>query len=372
MVAVRVGQAALVVVRFLAGQGFAVVQPVYGGLQNVRQGHVVTRCYSLPTPSGQRSIKRPRDGRFDACACAFPHIVWPEDNKLGAKLPDKSTQTSSLPAGLYIIATPIGNLEDMTLRGLRMLREVDMIACEDTRTSKKLLEHYDIHKPLIPYHEHSHETDREKLVELVRQGKAVALISDAGTPLISDPGFKLARAVRAEGGDVTTAPGACAAVAALTLSSMPTDRFYFAGFVPNKASARAQWLRALESTPGSWVMYESTHRIVATMEVIASLWPKRQVALVREITKKYEEVICGDAEAVADDVTARGGVKGEIVIVIGPADADDGKPSEQQLDDALRLLLVDHTVKEAAKILAEQYGLPKRDIYNRALKLKDG
>lgn len=275
-----------------------------------------------------------------------------------------------LAAGLYLVATPIGNLEDMTFRAVRVLKSADMIACEDTRTSRTLLDHYGIHKPLVPYHEHSREDDRERLAALVREGKSVALISDAGTPLISDPGFKLARSLRAEGLPVTAIPGPCAAIAALTLSALPTDRFLFAGFVPNKDAARRAWLEEMAEVDATLVCYESTHRIGDTVQALAALWPARRVALVREITKRYEEVIAGDAPTVAAEVARRGVVKGEIVLVVGPPSKESSALPEHLLEQELRALLAEHSVKEAAKLLAEKYRLPKREIYNKALGLK--
>jgi len=287
-------------------------------------------------------------------------------------LPDKITIPSKpLQAGLYLVATPIGNLEDITLRALRVLRDVDAIACEDTRTGKKLLEHYDIHKPLIPYHEHSRDDERARLMDRIKGGKSVALISDAGTPLISDPGFKLVRMLQAEGLYVTSIPGPCAAMVGVTLAGIATDRFYFAGFVPNKAQARRQWFDDLAGLQATLIAYESPHRIMATMELLAEIWPKREMAIVREITKRYEEVMYAPAEELLTQLQARPALRGEIVLVMGGESKEVERPSEQALDELLRELLQAHSVNEASKIASQRFGMKKRELYNRALRLKD-
>ena len=225
-----------------------------------------------------------------------------------------------MPATLYILATPIGNLEDMTYRAVRILGEVDLIAAEDTRHSLKLLNHFNISKPLTSYFDHNQQFKGERILNALRQGKSVALISDAGTPCISDPGYNLVRDAVAEGIPVVPIPGACAAVAALSGSGLPSDSFTFAGFPPARQGKRRAFLAGMAGLPGTLVLYEAPHRLEETLRDIRRSWADRQVVVARELSKIYEEFIRGSVPEVMDAV-AQGKARGEIVILIAPGEA---------------------------------------------------
>lgn len=229
------------------------------------------------------------------------------------------TEAKVEPHTLYLVPTPLGNLADITLRALAILRSVDCIACEDTRTSGKLLAHYGIQKPLLPYHEHNEKVQTGVIVEKVRSGAAVALITDAGTPNISDPGFRVVRACREAGLAVTTLPGACASVVALSASGLPTHQYFFAGFLPPKSAARCRFFETHQSADYSLVLYESKHRIVKCVEdIIATLGADRFVCIARELSKLHENYLIGTADEVCAKLS---GVqtKGEFVVIIAPA-----------------------------------------------------
>jgi 16S rRNA (cytidine1402-2'-O)-methyltransferase len=273
-------------------------------------------------------------------------------------------------ATLYIIATPIGNLEDITYRAVRILGEVDLIAAEDTRHSLKLLNHFGISKPLTSYFDHNQQFKGERILNALRRGKSVALISDAGTPCISDPGFQLVRDAVAENIPVVPLPGACAAVAALAASGLPTDNFTFAGFPPSRQGKRRTFLSCMSDLPGTLVLYEAPHRLVQTLSDIREALGERQVIVARELTKIYEEFIRGNASeviaAVSQDI-----VRGEVVILIAP-----GKITHQEsepLENVLRRLMADETVsvKDAAKKAALIAGVSRSEAYAEALRLKD-
>lgn len=271
-----------------------------------------------------------------------------------------------LSPGLYIVATPIGNLGDMTLRGAETLRSVAAIACEDTRVTGKLLNHLGIKTRMIRYDDHASDNQREGVLALAAE-QPVALVSDAGTPLISDPGFKLVREARARGIAVTSLPGANAAVVALTLSGLPTDRFLFAGFLPNKAKARADALANLASVPATLVFYETAPRLADALAAIADALPGREVAVARELTKKFEECRT-DAPADLINHFEAHPPKGEIVLMIAPpeqADASDFDP-----DDLLRAALKHSKASQAAAEVARVTGLDRKTLYARALELK--
>ena len=273
-------------------------------------------------------------------------------------------------AGLVIVATPIGNLGDMTERGARALRDADIIAAEDTRTSAKLLRHLGLSTPMMPYHDHSDERTRQAIVGRIADGQCVALISDAGTPLISDPGYKLVRAVQDAGFSVTTCPGPCAAIAALSLAGLPTDRFLFAGFLPAKAGARRQALRDLADTQATLIFYESGGRLAEMLAVVAELLPGRQCAVVREITKLHEEVRQGTPAELSAQIAQDGPPRGEIVVLVGPPEAsDDAASTAQTLDRALGQALESLSVREAANAVAYITGQPRKQVYQRALEL---
>ena len=219
-------------------------------------------------------------------------------------------------AGLYLVATPIGNLGDITLRALELLASADVIACEDTRVTRKLTERYGIDTPLTPYHEHNATQARPKLLARLAAGQTVALVSDAGTPLISDPGYKLVRAVGEAGHTVTVLPGASAILAALSIAGLPTDRFFFEGFLPAKQAARQKRIAALANIPATLVLFESGSRVAAMLADLAAVFGNRPAAVCREMTKLHEEVKRGDVAALAHEYSAGAETRGEFVIVV--------------------------------------------------------
>jgi len=270
------------------------------------------------------------------------------------------------PPGLYLVATPIGNLGDVTLRALEILAAADVIACEDTRVTRRLTERYGITAPLTPYHEHNATQVRPKLLARLRDGATVALVSDAGTPLISDPGYKLALAARAAGHPVTALPGPSAVLAALSVAGLPTDRFFFEGFLPPKQSARRKRIAALANIPATLVLFESGSRIADTLADLAEAFGRRDAAICRELTKLHEEVKRGDLETLTRDYSVGGETRGEFVIVVAPPH-DDEKPED--VDGLLRQALQRVSVKEAVGEVAAATGRPRREIYQRALEL---
>lgn len=272
----------------------------------------------------------------------------------------------SLLPGLYIVATPIGNLGDITLRAIEVLKGVDVVACEDTRVTGKLLHHLGIKKRLLRYDDHADEAGRERLLDLMTR-VPVALASDAGTPLISDPGYRLVRTARERGIAVTSLPGANAAVMAMTLSGLPNDRFLFAGFLPVKAKARADVLLELGDVPATLVFYETAPRLDASLAAIADVLPGREVAVARELTKKFEECRTGLAEDLRTHYAAHP-PRGEIVLLVGP-------PLEQAREDIdvdalLRAELATSKASQAATRVAKATGLDRKMLYARAMDLK--
>jgi 16S rRNA (cytidine1402-2'-O)-methyltransferase len=273
--------------------------------------------------------------------------------------------------GLYLVATPIGNLGDITLRALEVLAGADVIACEDTRVSRKLTERYGITTPLTPYHEHNAAEARPKLLARLAEGQAVALISDAGTPLISDPGYKLVRAVCEAGFAVTALPGASSVLAALGVAGLPTDRFFFEGFLPPKEGARQKRIAALAAIPATLVLFESGPRLAATLADLAAGLGPRAAAVCRELTKLHEEVRRDTLERLARDYGDGAETRGEIVIVVAPP-AEQETPDED-IDALLRRALTRVSVKDAVGEVALATGRPRREVYQRALELaKDG
>lgn len=272
---------------------------------------------------------------------------------------------------LYIVATPIGNLEDITFRAVRILGEVDLIAAEDTRHSRKLLNHFNISKPLTSYFDHNQQFKGERILDALRQGKSVALISDAGTPCVSDPGYQLVRDAVSDGIPVIPLPGACAAVTALAGSGLPSDCFTFAGFPPSRQGKRRTFLAEMGALPGTLLLYEAPHRLEATLDDIRQVLGERQVVVARELTKIYEEFIRGTVSQVMA-VVAQAKVRGEVVILVAP-----GEPAQQEtepLTEVLRRLLdMDGlSVKDAARKAAEITGVSRNDAYAEALKLRNG
>lgn len=264
---------------------------------------------------------------------------------------------------IYLVATPIGNLEDITLRALRTLREVDLVACEDTRRTGRLLRRFEIDKPLLSYREHNEAARAAELVRRAQGGESIAVVSDAGTPGISDPGFRAARAAVEAGVRVVPIPGANAALAALTASGLPTDRFRFEGFLPPRKTKRRAALEPLRAETATVVFYEAPHRIAATLQDIAAALGPRPLVLARELTKLHEECLRGTAEEIAAELESRPVVKGEIVLLIGAAEtsATDGLAPLETRVAALIGQGLDRM--EAVKRAARERGLSKRDAY---------
>ena len=272
-----------------------------------------------------------------------------------------------LAPGLYIVATPIGNLSDLSPHAARILGSADLIAVEDSRVTAKLLSHIGVKRPMRPYHDHSSAQVRSDLIGAMAD-KSVALVSDAGTPLISDPGFKLVRDARAAGVEVHTVPGPCAAIAALTLAGLPTDRFFFLGFLPAKAAARASAIAEVAAVRATLILYESGPRLSATLQALHQGLGAREAAVVREISKKFEETVTGTLA----ELTTRYSEtppKGEIVIVVAPP--GEAEPAgEAEVEAALREAMTRLSPSRAAAEVAAALGLPKRDVYERAQRLK--
>jgi len=272
-----------------------------------------------------------------------------------------------LPATLYLVSTPIGNLEDITFRAVRVLRdEVSLIACEDTRQTRKLLDHYAIHKPLVSYHEHNEASRAEELVAKLLAGESIALVSDAGTPLVSDPGFRLVKAAIEAGVPVTPLTGPSAALGALVASGLPCDMFRFIGFLPSRQTARRTTLAALAAEHVTVIAYESPHRVLDSLADIEEILGERLMVLVRELTKIHEEFIRGTPQSILETLRTRPAVKGEITLVIGPAQPE----PERGLDPAAevhRLQREEGMEKMAAiKAVAKRLSLPKREVYRLA------
>jgi 16S rRNA (cytidine1402-2'-O)-methyltransferase len=274
-------------------------------------------------------------------------------------------------AGLYIVATPIGNLRDITLRALDVLAAAEIVACEDTRVTEKLMSRYGLGGQRLPYHEHNAEGMRPLLLEKLKAGAVVALVSDAGTPLISDPGFKLVRAAIAEGIAVTTLPGPSAALAALVLSGLPSDRFFFQGFLPPKETARRRVLGEIAPLQATLIVYETGPRLAPTLTDMAEVLGERPATVARELTKLYEELRRGSLAELAAHYATAGAPKGEIVIVIGGADEAAARAAitDDDIDAALEAALATMSVKDASTAVAEATGRPRREVYQRALAL---
>jgi 16S rRNA (cytidine1402-2'-O)-methyltransferase len=284
-----------------------------------------------------------------------------------------SGEDSALPGGLYIIATPIGNIEDITLRALNILKRVDLIACEDTRVSGKLTSYYDIEPQKIPYHDHNAEEMRPKLIAQLHEGKRVALISDAGMPLISDPGYKLVAQCAEENIPMTCIPGPTASLTALVLSGLPTDKFMFAGFLPSKAAARRTALAEVKSVPASLIFYETGPRLAESLEDMQAVLGDRPAAVARELTKKFEEMQRGALSALIKHYQVIEEPRGEIVVIVGAPIEGQGEEWTDEVIDAhlLKVMTEENmSVKDASAFVAAKSGLKKRDVYQRAIMLR--
>ena len=275
--------------------------------------------------------------------------------------------STSLAPGLYIVAGPIGNLSDLSPHGARILCDADVVAVEDTRVSARLLRHAGSDRPMVPYHDHSDERVRARLIERMA-GEAVALLSDAGTPLISDPGYKLVRDARAAGRMVTTAAGPCAAIAALTLSGLPSDRFLFMGFLPNKTKARTDALAEIAAVRATLIFYESGPRCAASLADMAQMLGDRPAALCREISKAHEEVLTGTLTELAATCATKE-PRGEIVLIVGPP-GEKPPAGEDEVEAALIEALTRLSASQAASEVARALGADRKALYARAMELK--
>jgi 16S rRNA (cytidine1402-2'-O)-methyltransferase len=309
--------------------------------------------------AGRRSADHTGQTRISSVA-----TTGGEPNPAAAR--SKPQEPAECAPGLYLVATPIGNADDITLRALKTLAMADVIVCEDTRVSAKLLARHGIERPLLAYHEHNAERMRPLLLERLRRGERVALVSDAGTPLISDPGFKLVRAALAEDLPVTTLPGPSAALAALVLSGLPSDRFLFAGFLPPKTVARRRALAELQAVKATLIFFESGPRLAEALADMAAVLGTRKAAVARELTKLYEEVRRGALAELAEHYRAAGPPRGELVVLAGPPEAEPAV-SDEALDRQLAEALGHMSIRDASAAVAAATGKPKREVYARAL-----
>lgn len=291
----------------------------------------------------------------------------------GAKLKPGETprkpEPGSLASGLHIVATPIGNARDISLRALEAFSSCDLILAEDTRVTSKLLAIHGIQKSLAPYNDHNGAEARPRILERLRGGASIVLVSDAGTPLVSDPGFKLVQAALADGIAVQALPGPSAALTALALAGLPTDRFLFAGFLPSKAGERAKVLEELKSVRASLILFESPQRLAESLAAMAGILGDRDAAVTRELTKLHEEVRRGPLAQLAAHYEKSGPPKGEITLVVGPP--ADAEPDHAAIDAALKAALPFMPVKAAADMIAGLTGASRKVVYDRALELKD-
>lgn len=273
--------------------------------------------------------------------------------------------------GLYLVATPIGNAADITLRALALLKHADLVACEDSRVTGPLLKRYGIGTPLFPYHEHNAAKVRPQLIEKLQSGKTVALVSDAGTPLINDPGYKLVRECIALGLTVTALPGASAVLTGLSLSGLPSDRFLYAGFPPPKDAARLKWLAEFKAIAATLVFLEGPQRLPESLSAMAAvLGADREAAVARELTKKFEEVRRGTLAELAAHYAEHGPPKGEVTLVIGPPPEDAAETTADDLDTALREAMARLPLRQAVDEVATVLNLARKPVYARALELK--
>jgi 16S rRNA (cytidine1402-2'-O)-methyltransferase len=272
------------------------------------------------------------------------------------------------PGGLYLVATPIGNLGDITLRALETLAAVGLVACEDTRVTRRLFERYGIATPLIPYHDHNAAKARPQILARLAAGEAIALVSDAGTPLVSDPGFKLVREAQAAGYAVTAIPGASAVLAALAVAGLPTDRFLFAGFLPPREGARRARIAELAGVPATLVLFETGPRIAAMLGDLAEVLGARPAAVCRELTKLHEEVRRGDVAHLARHYAGDAETRGEFVVIVGPPD-EAAAVDAAALDAMLQRALATASLKSAVEAVAAATGQNRRLVYRRALML---
>ena len=279
-------------------------------------------------------------------------------------------EADRLAPGLHIVATPIGNLGDITIRALATLAAADRVLCEDTRTTAKLFQRFALRTPLSPYHEHNAQKVRPGIMARLKEGACIALVSDAGMPLVSDPGYRLVREAVDAGIAVTACPGPSAVLTGLALSGLPTDRFAFLGFLPQKSAERTRLFAEVAPWRATLIFFESPHRIVGALRDIAAVFPSRPVAMTRELTKLHEEVLRGTASEIAAILDLRPSIKGEITLLIGPAGDAAEAVSEATLDAAIAESLTSSPASKAAADVAKRFGVSKKDVYARILALK--
>lgn len=277
--------------------------------------------------------------------------------------------SSNLEGILYIVSTPIGNLEDITFRAVNTLQKVDLIVCEDTRHTRKLLSYYSINTPCVNYHDYSDEEDRKILISKLLEGKKLALVSDSGTPLVSDPGYKLVNYSLRNNIKVVPIPGACAAIAALSVSALPSDSFIFVGFLPRAYKACLDKLIELKGQRVTLVFYESPKRLVKTLSMMLQVFGNRKAAVARELTKIHEEVLSSDIETLCNAFSKQAEVRGEIVLLL-QGNSGNTYVARDKIIEELKFLLNDLTLKDAVKEIASLYNLPKKEIYSMALSIK--
>jgi 16S rRNA (cytidine1402-2'-O)-methyltransferase len=300
---------------------------------------------------------------------ARPGPLARSDPSTGEQPSDRAAR-SKLTPGLHLVATPIGNLGDLSPRARAALAEADIVLCEDTRVTAKLLGLCGIARPLQSYHEHNAARRRPEILERLRAGATVAVVSDAGTPLVSDPGYKLVRDAIAAGIEVFAVPGPSAAIAGLIVSGLPTDRFFVAGFLPTRRSQRRRAIAELEPIPGTLIVFEAPRRVPATLADLAAELGPRPAAVGRELTKRFEEVRRGSLPELAAHFAAAGAPRGEAVIVIGPGERAGDRAGPDQLDELLAKALESQPPAAAAATVAAATGRPRREVYRRALELK--
>lgn len=271
--------------------------------------------------------------------------------------------------GLYIVATPIGNLRDITLRALDILQAADLILCEDTRITRRLLQAYGIQKPLMAYHDHNADKVRPRIMSALASGQILAQVSDAGTPLISDPGYRLVRDCIVAGYKIHPIPGPSAPITALAAAGLPSDKFLFIGFLPTKKKARIDFIRQESSNTATLICFESPKRLTSSLSDIAEIWPDRQMVVARELTKMFEEFKRGSVRELAEHYKQVGNPKGEIVLLLEPLKQEEA--TEADLDQLLKDALVDHSLRDAAALVAEATGVARKKVYKRALDLNE-
>lgn len=309
--------------------------------------------------------RQERSGGIEDSDAAQPSAADALARAIAAEIERRSSEP--LESGIYLVATPIGNLGDITVRALATLARADVVCAEDTRHSRTLLAHYGIRAPLRPYHEHNAEAERPRLLALLEQGRSVALISDAGTPLVSDPGFKLVREAVDRGFKVHAIPGPSAVLAGLSVAGLPTDAFLFLGFLPPRSAARRARLEQFANLPATLVLFEAPTRLAECLEDIGALLPLRTVVVARELTKRFEEVRRGTASELADWART-GAAKGEIVVLVSPAVA--GEVDDTAIEAELDRLLPDMSLRDAARAIADSTGAPRSHVYALGLRRK--